>query len=246
MTTPTSTALLHSGLTPSDLKIAPKQHSMSGDALGPSLTSGAASYEVHVIQHKAGSSTGDPSPAGADAAPKTDHPPRQTAKQELIDCLWAWLPTVITFFNARYAEQDVEEAIAEALCKAAGLIKSGEAGTMTSPERRGWFWITVRNAILTHLRRATRVTFVALVEDERPVPAPAESPGIDFDERDLLHDAVKKLKGPQQDAVIYHYFEGLTVTEVAAKLGKECDATRRLLKKAMGRLRELLSASLEK
>ena len=56
-----------------------------------------------------------------------------------------------------------------------------------------------------------------------------------------LADALATLPGPQQEAVIRHYWQGETVGQIAADLGRTPAAVAGLLKRGLRQLRQTLA-----
>jgi RNA polymerase sigma-70 factor (ECF subfamily) len=59
----------------------------------------------------------------------------------------------------------------------------------------------------------------------------------------LLADALQKLPDDYREVMILHHLEGLTMAEVAGRMGRSDDAVRKLWSRAIIRLRQLLKAS---
>jgi RNA polymerase sigma-70 factor, ECF subfamily len=61
----------------------------------------------------------------------------------------------------------------------------------------------------------------------------------------LLANALARLPGSQREAIVLHYWQGCSLAEIAARLGRTPDAAAGLLKRGLKHLRALLDSSSE-
>ena len=124
-------------------------------------------------------------------------------------------------------------ADAEDICQTVLLRVLTSNASFTSPEHeRAWILRTTINACKDLLKSATRRTTVAL--EAAGVPeAPTLPDGT-------VADAVARLPRDQREAVHLHYYEGLSIAEVARVVGASEAAVTKRLSRARATLRHTL------
>lgn len=131
------------------------------------------------------------------------------------------------------AEDLTQETYAKAWCKIEGLRQATSL--------RSWLLTIARNEYLQFVRsRNPEVNGL----NELPEPA-AEEPGADalaaVAERDSrLQDAVRRLEPQLRETVALHYFQDLSIKEVAEVLGVPNGTVKSRLNRALETLRSLL------
>jgi RNA polymerase sigma-70 factor, ECF subfamily len=104
-----------------------------------------------------------------------------------------------------------------------------------------WLVMRAKARAIDKLRsiRRREQTFVAPV-DERLATAPTsrrEDPGLAAEDRGLAQGALAQLPGPQRRAIELAFFEGLTQSEIAAKLGEPLGTVKTRIRLGLERLR---------
>ena len=124
-------------------------------------------------------------------------------------------------------------ADAEDICQTVLLRVLTSNASFTSPEHeRAWILRTTINACKDLLKSAARRTTVAL--EAAGVPeAPTLPDGT-------VADAVARLPRDQREAVHLHYYEGLSIAEVARVVGASEAAVTKRLSRARATLRHTL------
>lgn len=118
-----------------------------------------------------------------------------------------------------------------------------EAGTYDPTRGSGEAWLVMRartRAIdkLRSIRRREQ-TFVAPA-DERLTAAPEtrrDDPALVAEDRGLAESALGQLPGPQRRAIELAFLEGLTQTEIAARLGEPLGTVKTRIRLGLERLR---------
>jgi RNA polymerase sigma-70 factor, ECF subfamily len=108
-----------------------------------------------------------------------------------------------------------------------------------SPE--AWLVMRARTRAIDKLRsiRRREQTFVAPV-DERVAAAPAtrgDNPALAAEDRGLAQGALEQLPGPQRRAIELAFLEGLTQSEIAARLGEPLGTVKTRIRLGLERLR---------
>jgi uncharacterized protein len=130
-------------------------------------------------------------------------------------------------------------AEAEDVAQEALLAAHATLPRLHDPERFGG-WLAAITANLAKMRlRSRRAGWTSLDELAGGVLAPsAES----YVEDELVREAMAALSGLQREAVLLHYVEGFSTTEIAARRGESAGAVRVRLHRARSRLRRQLAA----
>ena len=112
-----------------------------------------------------------------------------------------------------------------------------------SPE--AWLVMRAKTRAIDRLRAIRRRdrTFVAPVDDAlaaSAADAPAENPGVAAERRGLVRSALDELPEPQRRVVELAFFEGLTQSEIAKRLGEPLGTVKTLARLGLERLRSLV------
>jgi RNA polymerase sigma-70 factor (ECF subfamily) len=159
-------------------------------------------------------------------------------------------PPLFRFANARMRDAAAAEEVVQAtLCRAVSRLSTyrGEARLFT------WLCTFCRHEISAwYERRARRAPEVDLVDELPEVRAALESLGTDAGpEATLRRDELRRfvqaildsLPGRHGDALEWKYIEGLTVAEIAARLGVGEKAAESVLSRARQGFREAITAA---
>lgn len=111
-----------------------------------------------------------------------------------------------------------------------------------SPE--AWLIMRAKTRAIDRLRamRRREKTFVAPV-DEAVASAPdlpAENPGVAAERRGLVHAALEGLPEPQRRVVELAFFDGLTQSEIARRLGEPLGTVKTRARLGLERLRSMM------
>ena len=63
----------------------------------------------------------------------------------------------------------------------------------------------------------------------------------DFLEKDIISAAVMKLQANDRQIIVLHYYQELSVKEIASVIGKTENTTRQRLNRARGKMRKILT-----
>jgi len=138
---------------------------------------------------------------------------------------------------------DAEDAVQEAFVKAHAALARFRAGAPFRP----WLLRIVANEARNRRRSAGRRAGLALrsAEDRRPddaAPSPESAVLVDERRRWLL-DGVNALRDQDREVIAARYFLELSEAETADVLGLPRGTVKSRLSRALGRLREHLTAS---
>ena len=111
-----------------------------------------------------------------------------------------------------------------------------------SPE--AWLIMRAKTRAIDRLRSIRRrdKTFVGLVDEAiaRPDDRAAPNPGVAAEERGLVQRALGQLPPAQRRVIELAFFEGLTQTEIAARLGEPLGTVKTRARLGLERLRGIL------
>jgi RNA polymerase sigma-70 factor (ECF subfamily) len=111
-----------------------------------------------------------------------------------------------------------------------------------SPE--AWLVMRAKTRAIDRLRsmRRREKTFVAPVDDAvaRLDEAPAENPAVMAEDRGLVQTALAQLPEPQRRVIELAFFDGLTQSEIATKLGEPLGTVKTRARLGLERLRGAL------
>jgi RNA polymerase sigma-70 factor (ECF subfamily) len=112
-----------------------------------------------------------------------------------------------------------------------------------SPE--AWVVMRAKTRAIDRLRaiRRREKTFVAPVDESvaRSTEAPAENPGVAAETRGLVRSALDSLPESQRRVVELAFFEGLTQSEIASRLGEPLGTVKTRARLGLERLRSLMT-----
>lgn len=112
-----------------------------------------------------------------------------------------------------------------------------------SPE--AWVIMRAKTRAIDRLRaiRRREKTFVAPVDESmaRSSEAPGENPGVAAETRGLVRSALDSLPEPQRRVVELAFFEGLTQSEIASRLGEPLGTVKTRARLGLERLRRLMT-----
>lgn len=112
-----------------------------------------------------------------------------------------------------------------------------------SPE--AWVVMRSKTRAIDRLRaiRRREKTFVAPADESvaRSSEAPAENPGVAAETRGLVRSALDALPEPQRRVVELAFFEGLTQSEIASRLGEPLGTVKTRVRLGLERLRALMT-----
>ena len=112
-----------------------------------------------------------------------------------------------------------------------------------SPE--AWVVMRAKTRAIDRLRaiRRREKTFVAPVDESvaRSSEAPGENPGVAAETRGLVRSALDGLPEPQRRVVELAFFEGLTQSEIASRLGEPLGTVKTRARLGLERLRSLMT-----
>jgi RNA polymerase sigma-70 factor (ECF subfamily) len=130
--------------------------------------------------------------------------------------------------NQQEAEDLIHDVFLEAWRRSADY--SAERGTV-----RAWLFMRARSRALDRLKSAGRPLTVL---SDTVCPSPSAS-----DDQGRVRDLLSKMPVIQQQVLILGYFEGLSTSEIAAKLGVPAGTVKSRTRAALGALRTILGAN---
>jgi len=111
-----------------------------------------------------------------------------------------------------------------------------------SPE--AWLVMRAKTRAIDRLRSIRRRdrTFVAPVDESvaRSTDEPAENPAVVAEDRSLVQTALAQLPEPQRRVIELAFFDGLTQTEIATRLGEPLGTVKTRARLGLERLRSAL------
>ncbi len=112
---------------------------------------------------------------------------------------------------------------------------------------RPWVLRIARNLAVSALRRRRPVVSMETLADDGAVPAcdapgPAEVAARNQRDRDL-HAALGRLSPPDREVLHLHYFEEMSLADIATVTGRSTNAAKVALHRARRRLRDLVDAA---
>jgi RNA polymerase sigma-70 factor (ECF subfamily) len=130
--------------------------------------------------------------------------------------------------NPQEAEDLIHDVFLEAWRRSADY--SAERGSV-----RAWLFMRARSRALDRLKSAGRP--LAVLND---AVCPSLSP---VDDQGRLRELLAKMPAVQQQVLILGYFEGLSTSEIAARLGVPAGTVKSRTRAALGALRSILGAN---
>lgn len=107
---------------------------------------------------------------------------------------------------------------------------------------RPWLYTIAANLRREHFRRRGRRPEVSM--EERPGREPSSSPEVSSPEARLLRRALQELPQHEREVLVLHWFEGLSMAEVAEVLGASRSAVKVRAHRAYKKLKVLLEQGL--
>ena len=144
-------------------------------------------------------------------------------------------PKILRYVRSRISSQEAED-----LCSAIWLkIQKGLAGSDSRKASLStWIFTITRNAVTDYFR--TRRTEEELSEEI----AASEDPADGMMEEEALEElaaALEKLPTRECDIIILHYYTGISLKEIAARMGMSYSNLKLIHGKALSLLRQWLS-----
>jgi len=122
---------------------------------------------------------------------------------------------------------DAEDLVSQVFEKVYGKLHTFDE---TKASLSTWIYTITRNTV-TDYSRPRRIHAIYDEACERPAPE------IDQDVLDALADALMTLKVQERDLILLHYYKGLTLKEVADKMGMSYINAKVIHKKALSGLK---------
>ena len=143
-------------------------------------------------------------------------------------------------FDRSLSRADAEDAVAEVVIRLQRRISAGEVPR----NLRAAFFTSVRNAAIDHLRwHAARPT-VAL-EAASEAPAEVGLPVAEAERREdgvRLQEALGRMRPNYREAIVLRFGVGLTVPEIAERLGISLPAAKKIVLRATAQIRKRVEA----
>lgn len=149
------------------------------------------------------------------------------------------LPNIVAALNARFGSPLGPDELVDVSQDAAAVVWKKLASFQGEAKLETWFYGIARLEFANAARRKVRDHASVGLEGDEVVPA---LPSEDLD-LELVHQALLRL--PPNDAAVVrlYYFEGLTLDQVALRLGAPASSARRCFYRALDYLRLQLAAS---
>lgn len=132
--------------------------------------------------------------------------------------------------NKEEAEDITSEVFLKA-CRAFGGFDRSKASVST------WLYTITRNTLTDHFRKGMPSEEIS---EEIPSSENIEDNMVSQEELGRLAEALKSLTKEQQEIIVLHYYDDLTLTEIAEKLNISYGMIKVKHKSALNRLKELL------
>jgi len=128
------------------------------------------------------------------------------------------------------------------------FLKTWETYRNGNPEIKNiqaYLYKTARNLVIDFYREKGKVQIVSADNPFIVDPAPnlEEKAGLSSD-IDQIRQALTNLKDDYQNVIIWHYLDGLPISEISQMLDRTEEATRVLLSRALKTLREKLNQTI--
>ena len=137
-----------------------------------------------------------------------------------------------------------EDLTAETFVRA---LRRLDSFTWTGKDIAAWFVTIARNLVVDHVKSSRyrmEVTTGELLDSDERADAPETEVLERLRDRRLL-EAVKELKGDQQECIVLRFLQGLSLAETAAILGRNENAVKQLQFRAVRTLHRLLDGDLD-
>jgi RNA polymerase sigma-70 factor (ECF subfamily) len=132
-----------------------------------------------------------------------------------------------------------EDLTAETFVRA---LRRLDSFTWTGKDIAAWFVTIARNLVVDHVKSSRyrmEVTTGELLDADEHAHAPETEVLAQMRDRRLL-EAVKELKGDQQECIVLRFLQGLSLAETAAILGRKENAVKQLQFRAIRALHRAL------
>ncbi len=141
--------------------------------------------------------------------------------------------------------EDVVQDVFTQVWHQAGRYDDGRASVV------GWLLMLSRSRALDRMRAKRSRDHALPASDANPDELPTPALGQDHltvsrDEAARLHRAIGELPALQREAVELAYFEGLTHTELATRLGEPIGTVKTRVRLGIGKLRDALARSTQR
>jgi RNA polymerase sigma factor (sigma-70 family) len=162
----------------------------------------------------------------------------QLGEREAFDALVARWHAPLWSFIRRAAGDD---AVAEDILQDAWLRIVRGLGRLSDPARLApWLFSIARRAVIDHIRhRTSRPMAIELKEEAHPA---TDAPPDDWEEIELVQDAMADLAPGDRETVALFYLQELDLREIAEVLGIPVGTVKSRLHRARGLLRKHLEA----
>lgn len=140
--------------------------------------------------------------------------------------------------------EDAEEVAQDAFMKAYRGLKAFKGSALFST----WIYKIAYRAALDHLKKRKRRAYTTAVEDDKmggQYAQDASGPMEDSERSERIKLAVNALPGELGNLILLHYYEELSLREMAAITGKTENAIKVSLHRGRKRLAEILEDRLE-
>jgi RNA polymerase sigma-70 factor, ECF subfamily len=147
---------------------------------------------------------------------------------------------VLRRFGGSLDHADAEDAVSEVIIR---LHRQAAAGRRPD-NLRAAFFTSVRNAAIDQLRsRGARPTvpLEAVAEAPTPLPTPQEK-AESGDDLVRLREAMARMRPNYREAIVLRFGLGLTVPEIAERLGLSLPAAKKLVLRSTNRIRERMES----
>ena len=111
-----------------------------------------------------------------------------------------------------------------------------------------WLVTLARSRAIDRLRALgsrQRVADEAMQEAAPESVSDSEADALQSEQREVVRDALRELPSEQREALVLAYFEGLTQTEIAARLNAPLGTVKTRMRSGMIKLRELLGEKMK-
>jgi len=154
----------------------------------------------------------------------------------------SYVESIYRFIFIKVNSQAIaEDLTSEVFLKSWQVFQEKEKPRIRNP--RAFLYITARHLVIDFYRTKKQKQTVS-IEDSRDM----EDMGESLEEKEsirsdmaLVQQKLKDIKEDYQDVIIWRYIDGLSISEISQILDKSKGATRVLLHRAMGQLKEQMN-----
>ena len=154
-----------------------------------------------------------------------------------------YISKIYRFVLLKVSSQEVAEDISSRVFMKGWEIFRKDVDKIENP--KAFLYKVARNMVIDHYREKGRTKTVSADAIPNLIPDPRTSiydRAITNAEMDKVRVALAGLSDDYQNVVIWHYLDDLSIKETAKLLDRSEDATRVLLSRALGSLRERLTS----